>query len=78
MLTYDDLPDPGLLHGKTLTQKVPVPAYHKTLIKTSKSKSIITQKFNLIFWEKATTSCYGPSEILADNKDCLSDINGIT
>ena len=46
MLTYDELLDLGLSHGKTHVQAV------GKLVKTNENQSIRIQKFNPIFWGK--------------------------
>ena len=54
MLTFDDLHDPRLSHGKPSSKQFQLrfPAHHKKLVKTNKNQSIITKKFNQIFRDK--------------------------
>ena len=39
----------------------------------NEKQSLISKKFNVIFWGKVTTDCCYPNETLADTKDCLSN-----
>ena len=54
MLTYDDLPDLGLSHGKTWSKQFHLcfPAYYEKLAKLNEKQYIITKKFSTIFCGK--------------------------
>ena len=84
ILTYDNLPDRGLLLGKTSTQTVSIidflidniqlPAHFKMLVKPNENRSIITKKFSPIFGQKESTRNSAIGWDPADTKEYLSDI----
>ena len=84
ILTYDNLPDRGLLLGKTSTQTVSIidflidniqlPAHFKMSVKPNENRSIITKKFSPIFGQKESTRNSAIGWDPADTKEYLSDI----
>ena len=62
------------------------PAHHKTLLKIDEDQSIITNKFNPLFWEEGTgwgggggvtIYCRDIDQTLANTRDYLSDVTGV-
>ena len=71
ILTYYDLPDPGLSQGKTRSKRFQkrLPAHHKNTVKTNENPKINPD----ISGKKVIKGCCDPDEVVADTKDCLSD-----
>lgn len=87
ILTYDNLPDRGLLLGKISTQTISItdflidnihlPAHFKMSVKPNENPSIITKKFSPIFGQKESTRNSAIRWYPTDTKDYLSDIIGV-